>query len=103
MYVDNAAMQLVHNPGQIDVLLTGNLFGDILSDEASMITGSIGMLPSASIGETGRGMYEPIHGSAPVSYTHLDSSNRGQSAPTRFSVLPSRSLPPRTAAVHRKG
>ena len=65
MYVDNAAMQLVHNPGQFDVLLTGNLFGDILSDEASMITGSIGMLPSASIGETGRGMYEPIHGSAP--------------------------------------
>nr|WP_297278743.1 3-isopropylmalate dehydrogenase [uncultured Butyricicoccus sp.] len=65
MYVDNAAMQLVHNPGQFDVILTGNLFGDILSDEASMITGSIGMLPSASIGETGRGMYEPIHGSAP--------------------------------------
>ena len=65
MYVDNAAMQLVHNPGQFDVILTGNLFGDILSDEASMITGSIGMLPSASIGETGRGMYEPIHGYAP--------------------------------------
>ena len=65
MYVDNAAMQLVRNPGQFDVIVTGNLFGDILSDEASMITGSIGMLPSASIGETGRGMYEPIHGSAP--------------------------------------
>lgn len=65
MYVDNAAMQLVHNPGQFDVILTGNLFGDILSDEASMITGSIGMLPSASIGESGAGMYEPIHGSAP--------------------------------------
>ena len=65
MYVDNAAMQLVRNPGQFDVMLTGNLFGDILSDEASMITGSIGMLPSASIGETGKGMYEPIHGSAP--------------------------------------
>ncbi|MDO5602636.1 MAG: 3-isopropylmalate dehydrogenase [Oscillospiraceae bacterium] len=65
MYVDNAAMQLVRNPGQFDVLLTGNLFGDILSDEASMITGSIGMLPSASLGETSRGMYEPIHGSAP--------------------------------------
>ncbi len=65
MYVDNAAMQLVRNPGQFDVILTGNLFGDILSDEASMITGSIGMLPSASIGETGKGMYEPIHGSAP--------------------------------------
>lgn len=65
MYVDNAAMQLVREPGQFDVIVTGNLFGDILSDEASMITGSIGMLPSASIGETGKGMYEPIHGSAP--------------------------------------
>jgi 3-isopropylmalate dehydrogenase len=65
MYVDNAAMQLVHNPGQFDVILTGNLFGDILSDEASMITGSIGMLASASIGESKLGMYEPIHGSAP--------------------------------------
>ena len=65
MYVDNAAMQLVRNPGQFDVILTGNLFGDILSDESSMITGSIGMLPSASLGETKTGMYEPIHGSAP--------------------------------------
>lgn len=65
MYVDNAAMQLVRNPGQFDVIVTGNLFGDILSDEASMITGSIGMLPSASIGESKLGMYEPIHGSAP--------------------------------------
>lgn len=65
MYVDNAAMQLVTNPGQFDVILTGNLFGDILSDEASCITGSIGMLPSASIGETSLGLYEPIHGSAP--------------------------------------
>jgi 3-isopropylmalate dehydrogenase len=65
MYVDNAAMQLVINPKQFDVLVTGNMFGDILSDEASMITGSIGMLPSASIGETKLGMYEPIHGSAP--------------------------------------
>ena len=65
MYVDNAAMQLVRNPGQFDVIVTGNLFGDILSDEASMITGSIGMLPSASLNEEGRGMYEPIHGSAP--------------------------------------
>ena len=65
MYVDNCAMQLVRNPRQFDVILTGNLFGDILSDEASMITGSIGMLASASLGETGRGMYEPIHGSAP--------------------------------------
>jgi 3-isopropylmalate dehydrogenase len=65
MYVDNCAMQLVRNPGQFDVIITGNLFGDILSDEASMITGSIGMLPSASIGESTLGMYEPIHGSAP--------------------------------------
>ena len=65
MYVDNAAMQLVRNPGQFDVIVTGNLFGDILSDEASMITGSIGMLPSTSLNEEGRGMYEPIHGSAP--------------------------------------
>ena len=65
MYVDNAAMQLVRNPGQFDVILTGNLFGDILSDEASMITGSIGMLPSASLGSTSLGMYEPVHGSAP--------------------------------------
>lgn len=65
MYVDNAAMQLIKNPTQFDVIVTGNLFGDILSDEASMITGSIGMLPSASMNETGFGMYEPIHGSAP--------------------------------------
>ena len=64
MYVDNAAMQLVRDPGQFDVILTGNLFGDILSDEASMLTGSIGMLPSASIGGP-VGLYEPIHGSAP--------------------------------------
>ena len=65
MYVDNAAMQLVRNPKQFDVIVTGNCFGDILSDEASQITGSIGMLPSASLGEGSRGMYEPIHGSAP--------------------------------------
>ena len=64
MYVDNAAMQLIRAPAQFDVLLTGNIFGDILSDEASQLTGSIGMLPSASLGE-GRAMYEPIHGSAP--------------------------------------
>jgi len=64
MYVDNAAMQLIRNPRQFDVIVTGNLFGDILSDEASMLTGSIGMLPSASIGEK-FAMYEPIHGSAP--------------------------------------
>ena len=64
-YMDNAAMQLVTNPSQFDVILTGNLFGDILSDEASCITGSLGMLPSASLGETSCGLYEPIHGSAP--------------------------------------
>jgi 3-isopropylmalate dehydrogenase len=65
MYVDNAAMQLVRAPRQFDVLLTGNLFGDILSDEAAMLTGSIGMLPSASLGATGPGLFEPVHGSAP--------------------------------------
>ncbi len=65
MYVDNCAMQLVRNPRQFDVLLTPNLFGDILSDEAAMLTGSIGMLPSASLGEGSCGLYEPIHGSAP--------------------------------------
>ena len=65
MYVDNAAMQLVRNPKQFDVIVTGNLFGDILSDEASMLTGSIGMLPSASLDATGKGLYEPSHGSAP--------------------------------------
>ena len=65
MYVDNAAMQLVRNPRQFDVIVTSNLFGDILSDESSMITGSIGMLPSASIGNSKLGLYEPIHGSAP--------------------------------------
>lgn len=65
MYVDNCAMQLVRNPGQFDVIVTGNLFGDILSDEASMITGSIGMIPSSSLGDGTRGLYEPIHGSAP--------------------------------------
>ena len=65
MLVDNAAMQLVRNPAQFDVIVTSNMFGDILSDEASQITGSIGMLPSASLGATKRGLYEPIHGSAP--------------------------------------
>ena len=65
MYVDNAAMQLVRNPAQFDVIVTGNMFGDILSDEASMLTGSIGMLPSASLDEKGKGLYEPMHGSAP--------------------------------------
>lgn len=65
MYVDNAAMQLVRAPKQFDVIVTGNIFGDILSDQASMLTGSIGMLPSASLNETGKGLYEPSHGSAP--------------------------------------
>ena len=63
--VDNAAMQLVRDPGQFDVVVTENMFGDILSDEASMITGSIGMIPSSSLGDGTRGLYEPIHGSAP--------------------------------------
>lgn len=65
MYVDNAAMQLVRAPREFDVIVTGNLFGDILSDEAAMLTGSIGMLPSASLNESGQGLYEPSHGSAP--------------------------------------
>jgi 3-isopropylmalate dehydrogenase len=65
MYVDNCAMQLVRDPRQFDVIVTGNMFGDILSDEASMLTGSIGMLPSASLDERGKGLYEPIHGTAP--------------------------------------
>ena len=65
MYVDNAAMQLVRAPKQFDVMVTGNMFGDILSDAAAMLTGSIGMLPSASLDEAGKGMYEPCHGSAP--------------------------------------
>lgn len=65
MYVDNAAMQLIRNPRQFDVIVTENMFGDILSDAASMLTGSLGMLPSASLGEGTPGIYEPIHGSAP--------------------------------------
>lgn len=65
LYVDNAAMQLVRAPKQFDVIITGNVFGDILSDAAAMLTGSIGMLPSASLNEEGRGLYEPVHGSAP--------------------------------------
>lgn len=65
MYVDNAAMQLVRSPKQFDVIVTGNMFGDILSDVAAMLTGSLGMLPSASLAADGRGMYEPVHGSAP--------------------------------------
>ena len=65
MFVDNAAMQLIRDPDQFDVIVTSNMFGDILSDEASQITGSIGMLPSASLGASTRGLFEPIHGSAP--------------------------------------
>ena len=65
MLVDNAAMQLVSRPADFDVVLTENLFGDILSDEAAMLTGSLGMLPSASLGESGPGLFEPVHGSAP--------------------------------------
>jgi 3-isopropylmalate dehydrogenase len=81
MYVDNAAMQLIRNPKQFDVIVTGNLFGDILSDEASMLTGSIGMLPSASIGEK-FAMYEPIHGSAP----DIAGENRANPLATILSV-----------------
>tara|TARA_Y100000310_G_C20703003_1_gene831835 strand:- start:3590 stop:4657 length:1068 start_codon:yes stop_codon:yes gene_type:complete len=73
-YVDNAAMQLIKNPSQFDVIVTSNMFGDILSDESSMITGSLGMLPSASLGEGSFGLYEPIHGSAPK-YTGKDIAN----------------------------
>ena len=65
MYVDNAAMQLVRQPKKFDVVVTGNMFGDILSDEAAMLTGSIGMLPSASLNAANKGLYEPSHGSAP--------------------------------------
>lgn len=74
MYVDNAAMQIVRAPSQFDVIVTENMFGDILSDEASMITGSIGMIPSSSLGESSVGMYEPIHGSAP-DIAGLDKAN----------------------------
>jgi 3-isopropylmalate dehydrogenase len=74
LYVDNAAMQLIRNPKQFDTIVTGNLFGDILSDEASMLTGSIGMLPSASLGAEGPGLYEPVHGSAP-DIAGLDKAN----------------------------
>ncbi len=76
MLVDNAAMQLIRNPAQFDVIVTSNMFGDILSDEASQLTGSIGMLPSASLGEGTRGLYEPIHGSAP------DIAGKGIANPT---------------------
>ena len=65
MYVDNAAMQIIREPKQFDTIVTGNIFGDILTDEASMLPGSLGLLPSASLSENGVGMYEPIHGSAP--------------------------------------
>jgi len=65
LYVDNAAMQLVRSPRQFDTIVTGNLFGDILSDLAAVLTGSIGMLPSASLGQGGPGLFEPVHGSAP--------------------------------------
>ena len=65
MLVDNAAMQLVANPSRFDVIVTENMFGDILSDEAAMLTGSLGMLPSASLGDDGPGLFEPVHGSAP--------------------------------------
>ncbi|WP_326906706.1 3-isopropylmalate dehydrogenase [Sedimentibacter sp. MB31-C6] len=82
MYVDNAAMQLVKNPKQFDVIVTENMFGDILSDEASMITGSIGMLPSASLGDNNFGMYEPVHGSAP----DIAGSNKANPIATILSI-----------------
>jgi 3-isopropylmalate dehydrogenase len=75
MYVDNAAMQLVREPRQFDVIVTGNMFGDILSDVAAQLTGSIGMLPSASLDQHGKGLYEPVHGSAP------DIAGRSQANP----------------------
>ncbi|HLC92286.1 MAG TPA: 3-isopropylmalate dehydrogenase [archaeon] len=74
MYVDNCAMQIIKNPRQFDVIVTGNLFGDILSDESSIVTGSLGMLPSASLGDSKFGLYEPIHGSAPK-YAGQDTAN----------------------------
>ncbi len=82
MYVDNAAMQLVRAPKQFDVIVTGNLFGDILSDQASMLAGSIGMLPSASLDANNKGLYEPIHGSAP----HLAGKNRANPLATILSL-----------------
>ncbi|HEV3241418.1 MAG TPA: 3-isopropylmalate dehydrogenase [Casimicrobiaceae bacterium] len=82
LYVDNAAMQLVRNPKQFDVIVTGNLFGDILSDAASMLAGSIGMLPSASLDARGKGLYEPIHGSAP----DIAGQNRANPLATILSV-----------------
>ena len=82
MYVDNAAMQLVRAPKQFDVIVTGNIFGDILSDEASMLAGSIGMLPSASLDARGKGLYEPIHGSAP----DIAGANKANPLATMLSV-----------------
>ena len=82
MYVDNAAMQLVRDPSQFDVIVTGNLFGDILSDEAAVITGSIGMLASASLGASGPGLYEPIHGSAP----DIEGQNKANPLATILSI-----------------
>ena len=101
MYVDNAAMQLVLDPGRFDVILTGNLFGDILSDEASCITGSIGMLPSASLSLSSRGMYEPIHGSAP----DIAGQNRANPIATILSAAMmcrySLNLPEEASAIER--
>ena len=77
MLVDNAAMQLVSDPSRFDVILTENMFGDILSDEAAMLTGSLGMLPSASLGGDGPGLFEPVHGSAP------DIAGKGTREPAR--------------------
>ena len=102
MYVDNAAMQLVRAPRQFDVMVTGNMFGDILSDAAAMLTGSIGMLPSASLDATGKGMYEPCHGSAP------DIAGRGTANPLATILSASMMLRysldmPEAATAHRTG
>ena len=102
MYVDNAAMQLVRNPKQFDVIVTGNMFGDILSDEASMLTGSIGMLPSASLDANGKGLYEPIHGSAP------DIAGKGMANPLATILSAAMMLrysldQPEAADAHRDG
>ena len=92
MLVDNAAMELVASPSRFDVIVTENMFGDILSDEAAMITGSIGMLPSASLGGEGPGLFEPVHGSAP------DIAGQGHREPARDVPLGRAAAAPRARA-----
>ena len=96
MLVDNAAMQLVGGPAEFDVMLTENLFGDILSDEAAMLTGSLGMLPSASLGESGPGLFEPVHGSAP------DIAGTGMANPLAMFRLRGDDAAPRTRYGRRR-